>query len=93
MIVAVVDWTNVLLALIAGLPAIIAALAAISVHRQIKTPSGTSIGKQVEGTHHVSLGNNYRLRAVTGELGASAPAQAVRQEAQVEDLDGEEMSG
>ncbi len=75
-----------LVALIAGLPAIISAVAAVKVHRQIQTPSGTSIGKQVESAHHVALGNNYRLRAVTGELGATAPPEAAQQEAQVPDL-------
>ena len=45
---AAIDWTNVLVALIAGLPGIIAALAAVSVRNQVKTPSGPTIGQQVE---------------------------------------------
>jgi hypothetical protein len=60
-----VDWTNVLVALIAGLPAIIAAVYAGRIHSKIKTPSGTPIGKQVEDSLHTALANNYHLRTLT----------------------------
>ena len=86
---ATIGWPDVAIALVAGLPAIISAWAALHVKQQIKTPSGTAIGKQIESTHHVALGNNYRLRAVTGELGSSAPDAAVKQEAQVSELNGD----
>ncbi len=79
-------WPDVVLALIAAIPGIIAAIAALRVHKAIKTPSGTTIGQQVESVHHVALGNNYRLRAVTGELGAVAPEKAKAEEAQVDTL-------
>ena len=81
-----VNWTNVLVALIAGLPAIIAAFAAILVHRQIQTPSGTSIGKQVESVQHVALANHYKLLAIGGATGAPDPPEAQAQAAQVPDL-------
>ena len=55
MLASGVDWTNVLLALIAAVPGIIAAVYAGRVHHQVKTPSGTSIGKQIENTLHTSL--------------------------------------
>lgn len=86
MIASGVDWTNVLVALIAGLPAIIAAFAAILVHRQIQTPSGTSIGKQVEGVLHTALANNYHLRAIGGTVNAPDPPEAQAEAAQVADL-------
>lgn len=85
--IAAVGWPDVAIALIAGLPGILAAYAALSVRKAVTTPSGTAIGTQVESAHHVALGNNYRLRTITGELGADAPSKAVAEEAQVESLD------
>ena len=61
MIVYAVDWTNVLDTAIATIPAIIAALYARSVHTQVKTPSGTAIGKQVEHAHLTAIANNHLL--------------------------------
>lgn len=86
MIVASVDWTNVLVALIAGLPAIIAAIAAMLVRRDIKTPSGTAIGKQVENALHTSLANNYHLRALGNTVGAPPSPEARTEAAKVPDL-------
>ena len=66
-----VNWTNVLEALIAGLPAIIAAIAsalyAKSIHGQIKTPSGNTIGKVAEYTHDTSIANNLLLADNNGK--------------------------
>jgi hypothetical protein len=59
--VAAINWTNIIVALIAGLPAIIAAIFAGLVHRQVKTPSGPSIGKQVESAHLTGIANNMLL--------------------------------
>lgn len=55
------SWTAVALALIAALPGIIAAIAALSVRRSVQTPSGPSIGQQVEDAHHVAIANNHAL--------------------------------
>ena len=63
---AAIDWTNVLVALIAGLPAIIAAIFAGSVHRQVKTPSGKSIGHVVEYAHDTAIANNMLLSKHNG---------------------------
>lgn len=52
-----VDWTNVLVALIAGLPAIIGAVFSAIVVLRTKTPSGDSIGKQVEQANHLAAAN------------------------------------
>jgi hypothetical protein len=66
MLASGINWTNVIVALIAGLPAIIAAVLAGLVHRQVATPSGTSIGKQVEGSHLTAIANNHLLAAAAG---------------------------
>lgn len=68
MLLGSIDWTNVLVALIAGLPAIIAALYARAGHTQgvanseltqtvaadLATPSGDSIGHVVERAHDLA---------------------------------------
>jgi hypothetical protein len=68
--VAAVDWTQVLVALIAAIPAILAAVAALSVRRSVQTPSGRSLGKQVEDGLHTGLGNAYRLETLRQHVGA-----------------------
>lgn len=75
MVVAAVDWTQVLVALIASLPAIIAAVTALHIRQQIQTPSKRSIGKQVEDGVHVGLGNAYRIESVRKATGAERPAE------------------
>lgn len=59
-----VDWTNVLVALIAGLPAIISAIGVIIIRAQLKTPSGESIGTQVEQANQLAHVNT----ALTTEI-------------------------
>lgn len=71
--VAVVTWPDVALALIAGMPGIIAAVAALRVHAKIKTPSGTPIGQQVEDVQHVALANHYQLRKQNGDAMREPP--------------------
>lgn len=84
--VAAIDWTNVIVALIVGLPAIIAAIFAGSVHRQIKTPSGKTLGKQVEDVIHTVLSNNYHLQSIGAKVEAATPPQADGEAQQVEAL-------
>jgi hypothetical protein len=78
-VLAVIDWTNVLVALIAGLPAIIAALASLHIRQQLRTPSGTSIGKQVENVQHTALSNYYRLHSLTRGLDMPEAVEAERE--------------
>lgn len=61
MLVFAIDWTNVLVALIAGLPAIIAAFYSHgarkhsrSIHGAIETPSGDPIGQVAERAHDLA---------------------------------------
>lgn len=79
-----VDWTNVLVALIAGLPAIIAAVGAILIRRQLKTPSGDPIGKQVEQANHLAAANVGLTTAVhrvlTDANGTTTPAVPATEE-------------
>lgn len=67
-----IDWTNVLEALIAGLPAIItAAISAYyagkahkkieNVQSEIDTPSGKPLGEVAEYTHDTAIANNLLL--------------------------------
>jgi hypothetical protein len=89
MTLATIGWPDVMVALIAGLPAIIAALAAISVHRQIQTPSGKNIGKQVEDVNHTSRSNWHTLNAMGRALGGKRSVESAREAAIVEGLDAE----
>ena len=52
-----VDWTTVLDSLIAVLPATLSAYFAYKIKRAIKTPSGDSIGTQVEQANHLAAAN------------------------------------
>jgi type III secretory pathway component EscV len=71
-----IDWTNVLDTLIVAIPAIIAAIYAGRVHSKVKTPSGKSIGKQVEDTLHTSISNHHYAAAISEKVGASPSPQA-----------------
>jgi len=84
--VGTVDWTNILLALIAALPGIIAAIFAGSVHRKIKTPSGTPIGRQVENNLHTGLANHYKLRSIADKVKAPETPEAHAEAEKVPDL-------
>jgi hypothetical protein len=66
-----IDWTNVLVALIAGLPAIIAAVGVYLLHTEIRTPSGKSIGKQVEDVNHTTISSQHHLVAISDKVGAT----------------------
>ncbi len=49
-----IGWPDVMIALIAGLPAIIGAVTALLVRRSISTPSGERIGTVVEKAHDLT---------------------------------------
>jgi hypothetical protein len=65
-LVAVIDWTNVVVSGIVGLPAIIAAVYAGRVHRAVKTPSGKSLGEVSEYAHDTAIANNLLLSKQNG---------------------------
>lgn len=66
MLASSVDWTNVLVALIAGLPAIIGAIYAGRVHHQVKTPSGDRLGLVAERTHDLAAANHMIVKRTLG---------------------------
>lgn len=76
MLLAAVDLTNVLDTLIVTIPAIIAALYARNIKKEITTPSGPSIGKQVEAAHVTAIANNHFLSAAHGQT-HDAPADTL----------------
>jgi hypothetical protein len=67
--IAAIDWTPILVAIITLAGTVFVALLNLYVVRQIRTPSGRSIGAQVEDAHHVGLANHYRIRALAAALG------------------------
>lgn len=83
-----IDWTNVILALIAALPGIVAAVYAGKVHRQVRTPSGKPIGAQVEDTLHTSLSNNYHLQSIGAKMDSPTSSEASGQASKVDVLNG-----
>lgn len=59
-----------LVALIAGVPSTIAAVGVLFVQWQIRTPSGTPIGRQLEAAHHTAIANNQRLVSINEKIDA-----------------------
>lgn len=84
--VGAIDWTNVLVALIAGVPSVLAAIGVVVINWRIATPSGQSIGRQVEGVHHVAIANNQRLVSVNEKLDAQPSALGNDEESHVPKL-------
>ena len=74
---AAVTWPDVALSLIAAAPGIIAAIYARSNGKQLKTPSGQAIGRQVESVHHVSIANHNILRKQNGGIDEPLPTEPV----------------
>jgi hypothetical protein len=72
--VATVNWTTVIVALITGLPAIIAAIFAAKSHGKLKTPSGDNIGHVVERTHDLAAANMGLLMHKNGPTRDATPA-------------------
>lgn len=66
MLLAAIDWTNVIVASIVGLPSIIAAVFAGRVHRQIQTPSGQKLGVVAEYSNDTAIANNLLLSKQNG---------------------------
>jgi hypothetical protein len=84
-----IDWTNVLDTLIVAIPAIIAAIYAGRVHRKVTTPSGKTIGRQVEDTLHTAISNHHYSAAISEKVGASQSPHAHAEAQKVEALNGD----
>jgi hypothetical protein len=74
-----IDWTQVIGDLIAALPAVIAALFAVRVHRQVQTPSGKTIGEVAEYAHDTAIANNLLLSKQNGAT-VEADRETIRHE-------------
>lgn len=61
-----VDWTTVIVAVCGALPGTLAALVALTVRRQLKTPSGDHIGAVVERSHDITSANFALLKKING---------------------------
>jgi hypothetical protein len=83
---AALDLTTILVALIAAVPATIAAVNATHARRALRTPSKTTIGKQVEDALQTAIANNYRLQAMGSEFDVPMPDRASEVESRVEAL-------
>lgn len=71
--VAEVDWPQVILALGTAVPAIIAAVAALRVHRDVKTGNGKTVGQAVEEVHAAVIDGTTPAQAAH-ELRGQGPA-------------------
>jgi len=65
LLTTVVGWPDVALALIAGLPGIIAAVYGGMNRRSLRTPSGKSIGRQVEDVNHTTIATHHNLASLS----------------------------
>jgi len=63
-----VDWTQVLLAAIGIVPATIAAVGTYLLHRQLRTPSGDTIGKVTERTHDLTAADVALTKEIHGRV-------------------------
>lgn len=83
--IAAIDWTPVLVAIITLIGVFFNGWIALKLHAQLKTPSGTSIGKQVENINHIAIGTHHAAVKVAREMGIKPEP--------VPDLTKEELAG
>lgn len=77
-LLASVDWTPVIVALITLAGVIFSALCTVYVAMLIRTPSKRSIGDQVEGAHHIAISNRMLLARMAKQMGIAADDPEVR---------------
>lgn len=75
-----VDWTQVLVALVAGLPATIAAVGTIWLSRQMRTPSGDAPGKLIEQTHELAIVNTEMTKNIHQGTAPPHPPHTTQEE-------------
>lgn len=75
-----IDWNTILLALVAGIPATVAAVGtiitsiyAVRNHRNIRTPSGDTLGSIAERTHHLAEVNAVRSARIDKAVNGDTP--------------------
>lgn len=75
MLVAAIDWTQVILAGIGALVAIINGLGIALVYLHIRTPSGDRIGRVAERTHDLSAADLAATTQLLGHLNGESGAK------------------
>lgn len=68
-----VDWTQVLVALVAGLPSIVAAYFSYRIALNLRTPSGSKPGTLIEQTHELAIVNTELTKNVHERVAHEAP--------------------
>ena len=53
MVLAVLDWTTVIVATISALGSLAATVAALLVRREVKTPNSATLGERIEEVHQL----------------------------------------
>lgn len=59
-----IDWTQVMLGLIAAIPGTFAVYLSYRIHRLIRTPSGNRIGALVESTNELAIVNTEMTKRI-----------------------------
>jgi hypothetical protein len=72
-VLAAVGWPDVAVALIAGLPGIIAAVAALLVRQEVKTQNGHTLAQDVQETHKLASDSHAIVRRTMGERKTDVP--------------------
>jgi hypothetical protein len=67
-VASAVGWPDVFVALIAAPPAYLAAWAAFSVRRSVRTTNGHTLGETVEHVHEKAVETNAVVKELSGEL-------------------------
>jgi len=72
--VLALDWTPILVAALTLVGVVFNGVVAVYITTRLRTPSGTTIGKQVEDVNNIALINHHRLVRLINELGAEDDA-------------------
>lgn len=79
-LLAAFDWDMVVVALITAVASCVNTALGVVMWKLLRTPSGTSIGDQVESAHHTAIANNYRLQELAIKLGPRGNPEASAEE-------------
>jgi hypothetical protein len=76
-LIAAIDWGPIVVALITLAGVIFNGCLGAYVMWHLRTPSGTSIGKQVEHANVTAIVTHHRVEALAKELGVKASEESV----------------
>jgi len=72
-VVATIGWPDVTIALIAGLPSILAAVTALLIRRDVHTKGNHTLAQTVEHAHDKTVETNAIVKQLNGELHGQSP--------------------